>query len=201
MRSIAVDRVMANRELSCQDVHIGPWSSEVLPSVNDPLNSRDNDDNAKGSDAVIHAAARYGEVWREQEEHSGDRNVNKGDRVGNPANNIRKDKWALGEHVASAQAVDDNRHAIRNIKQYHRSGDNGVESTGRAKENASKDDHQCQIQIQRVQRNLQLGVHFAEEARSRKTSISCKSEDHTAACCHDGNGCKKHADQGEPRDY
>jgi hypothetical protein len=43
---------------------------------------------------------------------------------------------------------------------------------GRAKENASKDDHQCQIQIQRVQRNLQLGVHFAEEARSRKTSIS-----------------------------
>lgn len=53
MHSIAVDRVMANRELSCQDVHIGPWSSEVLPSVNDPLNSRDNDDNAKGSDAVI----------------------------------------------------------------------------------------------------------------------------------------------------
>jgi uncharacterized membrane-anchored protein YhcB (DUF1043 family) len=45
---------------------------------------------------------------------------------------------------------------------------------GRAKEDASKDDNQCQIQIQRVQRNLQLGVHFAEEARSRKTSISAR---------------------------
>jgi hypothetical protein len=53
MCSIAVDRVMASRELSCQDVHIVPWSSEVLPSVNKPLNSGDDYDDAKGSDAVV----------------------------------------------------------------------------------------------------------------------------------------------------
>jgi hypothetical protein len=54
MRSITVvDRVMASRELSCQDVHIGSWSSEVLPTINKPLNSGDNDDNAKGRDAVV----------------------------------------------------------------------------------------------------------------------------------------------------
>lgn len=53
MRNITVNRVMASGELSCQDVHIGSWSSEVLPTVNKPLNSRDNDDDAKGSNAVV----------------------------------------------------------------------------------------------------------------------------------------------------
>jgi hypothetical protein len=50
-------------------------------------------------------------------------------RIGNPADKIREHKWALGEHVTSAHAVDCNWHTICNVKQDHGSGDNGVEST------------------------------------------------------------------------
>lgn len=50
-----------------QRLHVDPRSREILAPIHEPLNRRDEDDDRKGDYAVIHVAAHYRELRREEE--------------------------------------------------------------------------------------------------------------------------------------
>lgn len=68
---------------------------------------------------------------------------------------------------------------------------------GRPKEDAAENDHKNQVQVERIQRNAELGVDPREEWREWKTTIASESVAHTTAGSHDRGCGEKHADERE----
>lgn len=113
------------------------------------------------------------------------------------ANDVGQDEGTLGKSVTSTAQVDSDGDTIGKIQQDNRRGNNGVESTGRSKEDQSEDDDQCQVEVQRMQGNLQLGMDLGEVGRERQTAVSGKGIAHATACGHDSCGSKQHAHKRE----
>jgi hypothetical protein len=68
----------------------------------------------------------------------------------------------------------------------------------RAQEDTAENDDQDRCEVQRIQRESELLVHFGKERRRGQTAVTGKSINHAAARCHDRGGCEKQADQRDP---
>ena len=61
--------VNSNNFSFLQSCKVNLWTVEVLPSINDPLNRSDDNNNRKSHDTVIHIRTRDWEIRRENEKY------------------------------------------------------------------------------------------------------------------------------------
>jgi hypothetical protein len=119
--------------------------------------------------------------------------------VQNPTEDVGQDEGTLGKSITPTEHVDSDRDTVGEVQPDNRSRNNRVESTGRSQEDQSEDDNQRQVEVQRVQGDLQLGVDLREVGRERQTAVSGKSVTHAATSGHDSGSSKQHAYQREAR--
>lgn len=66
-------------------INRNPWSLKVLPPINNPLHTRDDQDDPKRDDTVVHRCARDRQERREQEQHRRDNRVDQPDDIRSPS--------------------------------------------------------------------------------------------------------------------
>jgi hypothetical protein len=115
-----------------------------------------------------------------------------------PAQEGRKLKRAGGrQHFPAAKAVDGHGGTVGNTERHDGSGEDGIEGTAGAQEDAAEDDDQYGGEIERIEREVEGWMDFGEDAGRRKTAISRKGICHAARGSHDASRRKEQAHQRE----
>lgn len=85
----------------------------VLPAVDDPGDDSDQEDDAKGGDAVVHVGGSNGDLGGEDEEDGGEDGPGNADHAADPSDGGAELVGSvLGEHVSTTAEVDEGRDGI-----------------------------------------------------------------------------------------
>lgn len=94
-------------------VHLDEGTLIVLPSVDDPGDNSDEQDDAKGSDTVVHVGCGDGELGGEDEEDGGEDGPGNTDQAADPSDGGAEfERSVLGKHVSAAAEVDEGRDSV-----------------------------------------------------------------------------------------
>ena len=189
-------KCLTARHMLSDQLHLR--SLEILPSIKNPRQGRDNQHDGESHDAVIHRAPSHWDRRREDEKHRRDNRVRNPKQIARPAQRLTQfERPVSGQLGAEAEAVDGWRDSIGDAKGDDRGGEDGVEGDGGAEENEAVDNHEDGGEDEGVEGHFEGGDNFGKEAGEGKAAVTGKGVGHAAGGCHNADAGCEEADEGE----
>jgi hypothetical protein len=123
-------------------VNLDPRAFEVLPTIDEPLASADEQHNCEGNDAVIHVASCYRKLRREHKQNCRNNDIGDAEQVGEPCEELWElEVTVLRQHSPPTHTIDRDWDRVAYAQCSHACRRDSVEGRRASEKDASKDNY------------------------------------------------------------
>lgn len=170
----------------------------VPPSIKHPRQRRNNQDDSKSDNSVVHRGAIDRESRGEEKKDGSDDSVGDAQQITEPAERLAEIEGPVGGQLgAAAEAVDGGGDGVGDAEGDDGGGEDGVEGDGGAEEDEAEDDDEDGGEDEGVEGDAERGDDAREEAREGEAAVTREGVCHSARGGHDGDAGHEEADKGK----